>query len=345
MKLQYSVELHKLKFKKPAKTSRNIFEEKLHWVVKVWDKKTPELIGIGEAAPLEFLSPDYDEDLGSIIESQLDEMTKGASFEDLDLDELPSVKFALESAFLDFTNGGKQIYFISDYLTGNSIPINGLVWMNDLDEMLKEAMAKSNAGFKCIKFKIGSHDFDAECRFLEKFRNSQEAKNVIIRLDANGAFETDEALEKLKELARFNIHSVEQPISAGQWDDMAKVCKDSKIAIVLDEELIGVYKEERNKLLKYINPQFIILKPTLLGGFSECDNWILLANKFKIGWWATSALEGNYGLNAIARWVGKYNTSLPQGLGTGLLYENNFPAKSEMKNGNLFYWDKNLTTF
>ncbi len=340
MKLNYSVELHKLKFKKPAKTSRNVFEEKLHWIVNVWEIKTPAIIGIGEAAPLEFLSPDYSEDLGEIIENKLEQLVEGVKFEDLDFDELPSVKFAIECALLDLENGGKQIYFYSDYLTGKPIPINGLVWMGDLDEMLKEAITKASAGFECIKFKIGSFDFDAECRFLEQFRNTQEGKNVTIRLDANGAFEPDEALEKLKELERFNVHSVEQPIRAGQWDEMAKVCMDSKIAIALDEDLIGIKDNECHELLRQIKPQYIILKPTLLGGFKASDIWITLANKNKIGWWATSALEGNYGLNAIAQWVGKYNTILPQGLGTGLLYENNFPAKSEIKAGRLYYWDK-----
>ncbi|MFM9944745.1 MAG: o-succinylbenzoate synthase [Bacteroidia bacterium] len=337
MELQYSVELHKLKFKKPAKTSRNVFEEKLHWVVKLWYTQNPKITGISEAAPLEFLSPDYDEDLGDIIESRLRLLAEGENFENLDFDELPAIKFVIESALLDLGNGGKQVYFHSDYLTGKPIPINGLVWMGSLDEMLNEAIAKADIGFDCIKFKVGSHDFDAECRFFEQFRNTQQGKNVTIRLDANGAFETDEALEKLKELTRFNIHSIEQPIKAGQWDDMAKVCRDTKIPVALDEELIGIKSDERPELLKFINPQFLILKPTLLGGFKESDHWISLANKFKIGWWATSALEGNIGLNAISQWVGKHNISLPQGLGTGLLYENNFEAKSEIKGGNLFY--------
>lgn len=337
MQINYSVELHKLKFKKPAKTSRNVFEEKLHWIIKLWDKKNPGIIGIGEAAPLEFLSPDYDEHLGSVIESKLGQLEEGEKFEALDFSELPSVKFAIESALLDLENGGKQIYFNSDYLTGKPIQINGLVWMNDLDEMLKEAIAKADSGFECIKFKVGSHDFDAESRILEQFRNTQQGKNVTIRLDANGAFMPDEALEKLKEFSRFNIHSIEQPIKAGDWEDMAKICKDSKISIALDEELIGVKQDERPELLRQIMPQYIILKPTLLGGFRESDHWIFLANKYKIGWWATSALEANIGLNAIAQWVGKYNTTLPQGLGTGMLYQNNFEPKSEIKGGELYY--------
>ncbi len=337
MKLGYSVECHNLKFIKPVKTSRNSFEEKNHWVIKIWNKKNPDCVGIGEAAPLELLSPDFRDNLGSIIEGFLLELAENKAIEELDLEPFPSVKFAIECAFLDLRNGGKQVYFESNYLSGSPILINGLVWMNELDEMLKEGIAKAEAGFKCIKFKIGQHDFDAECRLIEKFRNTIQGKNTVIRLDANGAFRMDDALEKLKELHRFHIHSIEQPIMAGHWDEMAKICMDSKIDIALDEELIGVQYNERQKLLKHILPHFIILKPTLLGGFAECEHWISLAKKGDIGWWATSALESNIGLNAIAQWVGKCNTHLHQGLGTGKLYKTNFESKSDISEGRLIY--------
>jgi len=338
MELNYSVEAHKLRFKKTIKTSRNAFKEKLHWIVKVWDKNKPSIVGIGEAAPIELLSPDYREDLDLIIKKQLYQLVEGVNFNDLDLHKLPSVKFALESALLDLNNGGHQIYFDSGYLTGKPIAINGLVWMGGLESMMEEAIEKANSGYKCIKFKVGSHDFDAECRFIEQFRKTPLGKTTEIRLDANGAFLADEALEKLKELNRFHIHSIEQPIKQGQWDNMAKLCMDSKIAIALDEELIGVRVNiDGNKLLKHIKPQYIILKPTLLGGFKASDEWITLANKQKLGWWATSALESNYGLNAIAQWVGKYDPLISQGLGTGMLYENNFKSSSEIRDGKLFY--------
>ena len=337
MALKFKVESHKLIFKKPAKTSRNVFEEKLHWIIKIWKTSQPGIIGTGEAAPIEFLSPDFSISLDSIISKKIDLLNKGVRFEDLELDEFPSVKFAIDCALRDLNNGGNQVYFESDYLKGKALPINGLVWMNDLDEMYNEAIDKAMLGFQCIKFKIGSHDFDLECRLIEKFRQSLLGKKCIIRLDANGAFYEDEALEKLKELSRFSIHSVEQPIKPGILDSMAKICKDSLIPIALDEELISVKFENQFNLLKTIQPQFLILKPTLLGGFYQCDNWILLANKLNIGWWATSALESNIGLNAIAQWVGKFNVSLPQGLGTGLLYKNNFNSKSIIVDGNLFY--------
>jgi o-succinylbenzoate synthase len=338
MNLAFSVELHKLRFLKPAKTSRNTFQEKRHWLLKIWDIKNPANIGIGEAAPLEFLSPDYREDLDTIIESTMNQLIEGQQLEDLDLTRFPSVKFCIESAILDLKNGGKQVYFQSEFLTGKPIPINGLVWMNSLDLMMQEASQKIKDGFNCIKFKIGSHDFDEECRFLEQFRKLPQAKSVEIRLDANGAFLPEEAFEKMKDLVRFDVHSIEQPVKAGQWETMAKLCCDSKLAVALDEELIGINaKSEGHKLLKFIQPSYIILKPTLLGGFIESEFWIKFAESLGIGWWATSALEGNYGLNALAQWVGKQQTIMPQGLGTGMLYENNFPSHAEIKNGLLYY--------
>jgi len=338
MNLAYSIELHKLRFLKPAKTSRNTFEEKKHWLVKIWDINNPTVIGIGEAAPLEFLSPDYREDLHSNIESTLNLLIEGHRFEDLDLSGFPSIKFCIESALIDLKNGGKQVYFRSEYLIKKPIPINGLIWMNSLESMMLESIQKINDGFNCIKFKVGSHDFDEECRFLEKFRKLPQTKSIEIRLDANGAFLADEAFEKMNDLLKFNVHSIEQPIKPKQLDDMAKLCRDSKLSIALDEELISIdTKNDAFKLLKFINPAFIILKPTLLGGFTQSDRWIELAESLKIGWWATSALEGNFGLNALSQWVGKHQITLPQGLGTGLLYENNFPSHAEIKNGFLYY--------
>lgn len=338
MHLNYSVESFNLRFKKPAKTSRNTFREKPHWLIKIWNLNNPNFVGIGEAAPIEFLSPDYREDLGSIIEEKLAHIASGIGIDELDLHNFPSVKFAIESALLDLSYGGRQIYFTSDYLNGKPIPINGLVWMNDLDTMMEEAFEKINQGFTCLKFKVGNHDFDAECRFLEKFRKSNSGNSVEIRLDANGAFLASEALEKLKELSRFHIHSIEQPIKHGLWDDMERLCKDSKMKIALDEELIDIHSFDiAGKMLKQIRPHYLILKPTLLGGLKASDAWISLAVKFEIGWWATSALESNYGLDIISQWVGSKNPTIPQGLGTGMLYENNFQSKSEIVDGNLFY--------
>jgi o-succinylbenzoate synthase len=337
MNIHYSVQLHPLIFNKPAKTSRNVFEKKLHWIVRIWNKNNPSIVGIGEAAPIELLSPDFLPDLDLILLNKLEELESVNHLNDIDLSSFPSIKFALECALLDLANGGKQIYYSSNYLNGNPIPINGLVWMNTLDEMLEEAYLKVQQGYNCIKFKIGSYDFDSECRLLESFRHSSLGKSAIIRLDANGAFDKDDALLKIKELNRFKVHSIEQPIKAGQWEDMAKICKDAIIPIALDEELIGVKPNLRNQLLTFINPQYLIIKPTLIGGFMESEAWINEAKIKNIGWWATSALEGNIGLNAIAQWVGKFNPILPQGLGTGLLYKNNFESRSEIMAGKLYY--------
>jgi O-succinylbenzoate synthase len=228
----------------------------------------------------------------------------------------------------------------------SGIPINGLVWMNDIDSMEEEANQKINAGFKIIKFKVGALDFDAECRLFERIRKKHSAFDLEIRLDANGAFSPDTALEQLGELSRFEIHSLEQPIRANNWDDMQKICALSPIDIALDEELIGYsnhneseLREDARKLLQYIKPKYIILKPTFIGGLDRCDIWAEESWKNEIGWWSTSALEGNIGLFAIAKWASKYMNHpkfMVQGLGTGSLFVKNFPANTEVKNGHLY---------
>ena len=338
MELRYTIEKHTLQFKRPAKTSRNIFEDKLHWIVKVWDASNANITGTGEAAPIAYLSPDYTPNLEENLAQSLDMINAGVELQFQDLADHPSVKFALETALLDLKNGGKQRYFESDYLNGKPIPINGLVWMNTLDEMLKEAEEKIASGFKCIKFKVGSHDFDAECRLIEHIRKLPSGSGLEIRLDANGAFLPGEAAEQLKELSKFNIHSIEQPIKKGMWDEMARLCRDSQLDIALDEELIGIDAgKDGKRMMDYIQPQYLILKPGLLGGFDACDKWIELAQRSNSGWWATSMLESNIGLNAIAQWVATHNPQIAQGLGTGMLYTNNFAPCSFIEQGELFY--------
>ncbi|NUM31700.1 MAG: o-succinylbenzoate synthase [Bacteroidetes bacterium] len=338
MKLQFAVEKHTLKFITPTKTSRNTFDEKLHWIIKIWDVKKPEIAGIGEAAPLQYLSPEYNQNLEITLIKKLDEIVSGKRLEDIDFCKLPSVKFAIESALIDLKNGGKQIYYNSAFLKGKPIPINGLVWMNTPNEMLKEAIEKAKLGFNCIKFKIGSHDFDEECKMIETFRKSEWGKNCIIRLDANGAFENDEALKKISELSKFKIDSIEQPVKPGQFDVLENICRNSKVKIALDEELINIDDFENiDQFLKLIRPQIIIIKPTLLGGIAESEKWIAKSKKYEIDWWATSALESNIGLNIISQWVGKSKPVLHQGLGTGKLYKNNFAIKSNISNGQLYY--------
>lgn len=342
--MEYRIVHHKLQFNKPAKTSRNVFEERLIRYVLLSQNG---LTGIGEAAPLHLLSIDDREDYDLFLDQFCKALCAGADIQELDFTEFPSIRFGLETALLDLNNGGKRIVFKTDFLNGKHIPINGLVWMADLDVMYNEAIAKISSGYSCIKFKVGQHDFDAECRLLEKIRSQYDAFKLEIRLDANGAFLLGDAEQQLKDLARFDIHSIEQPIKPKQWDNMAKLCQESKVDIALDEELIGVDVNNKGEaLLSHIKPQYVILKPNLIGGFSVSDLWVNLCRKHNMGWWVTSALESNIGLNAIAQWVSQYDTEMPQGLGTGSLYTNNISSPLVIKNQSLEYesanWDLTL---
>jgi o-succinylbenzoate synthase len=334
-----SITKHTLKFKIPAKTSRNTLDDKILWLLKLAEANSPTIYGIGEISPLKGLSIDDTEDFEQKLNRVVSQINVGNHPFSLDTEKLPSIKFGLETAMLDLGNGGKRKVFDTPFYKGRQkIPINGLVWMADSGNMLQQAESKINSGFNCIKFKIGALDFDEECRMLEKLRKKYNAFKVEIRLDANGAFAVDEALEKLRELHRFEVHSIEQPIEQKQWDAMQAICAKSAINIALDEELIGVNPSfEGHKLLTTINPQYIILKPGLLGGFITSEEWIKLAAKYNIGWWATSALESNIGLNAIAQFTSKYPVKIHQGLGTGQLFENNFDSPLFMENGFISY--------
>lgn len=331
MKLQ--VFQYELKFRKPAVTSRNVFETRTAYFIKLSEGNK---YGWGEAGPLSLLSiddlPDFDIQLKQFSEQWF---LRRESFNFSEWQHLPSAVFALESAIAQLNQD--HSIFTNSFSNGIPITINGLVWMDSVENMYQSALQKFQMGFRCLKFKIGAQDFDAECRMLEKIRRDLNAFKLEIRLDANGAFENGDALEKIKDLSRFEIHSIEQPIKAGQLDSMAKICRDAKIRIALDEELIGVNSKNMASLLRIINPNFIILKPTLIGGFSMSDLWIAAAKKMNIGWLATSALESNIGLNAIAQWVSQYNPDMPQGLGTGSLYENNIPSPLIQENSELKY--------
>lgn len=225
--------------------------------------------------------------------------------------------------------------FDTDFTAGNaSIPINGLIWMGDKDFMKQQIVEKLNTGFSCIKMKIGAIDFASEIALLKSIRQTFSRDEIELRVDANGAFSPKGALDKLQQLAALDIHSIEQPIKQGQWQEMARLCKDTPLPIALDEELIGVFTlDEKIKLLDTIKPQYIILKPSFIGGFKGTDEWIALAEKRNIGWWITSALESNIGLSAIAQYTATKNSTLPQGLGTGSLYTNNIPAPLTVKAG------------
>jgi len=240
--------------------------------------------------------------------------------------------------------------FPSEFTKGEkSIPINGLVWMGTKEFMKIQIKEKISSGFSCIKMKIGAIDFDTELELLTSIRKEFSSKDIELRVDANGAFTPKEALEKLKHLSALEIHSIEQPIKQGQFEEMALLCEQTPLPIALDEELIGVFSEtKKEEILQIIQPQFIILKPSLIGGFQGSTEWIEKAIKYNVSWWITSALESNVGLNAIAQFTYTLQNKMPQGLGTGGLYANNFEAPLEIEKGNLHYnnlkkWNFNLS--
>lgn len=331
-----------LDFKFPAGTSRGVL---LHKPSSFLILERDGLTGIGECSVI----PDLSIDPVDLYTDKLDELCRllneGYGSGKLDLDDYPSIAFGLETALLDLAAKGSRQLFPSFFTEGKTgIPINGLVWMGDRDFMEKQIKEKIIVGYRCIKLKIGANDFETELDILASIRKQFSSSDIEIRLDANGAFSPKDALEKLNKLAVFNIHSIEQPIREHQYDVMAEICSKSPIPVVLDEELIGVKPQDKKALLQKLKPAYIILKPSLIGGLNQSEEWISLAEKHRIGWWVTSALEGNIGLNAIAQWTATLGSSLPQGLGTGQLYHNNIPSPLVIQNANLFYsmennWD------
>ena len=209
--------------------------------------------------------------------------------------------------------------------------------MGNKKYVVKQIEDKLNAGFRCLKLKIGSLKFDQEIEIIRSVRELFSAEELEIRVDANGAFTIEESLQKLFKLAELQVHSIEQPIMPGQIDEMARICEVSPIPVALDEELIGIKSENKFRLLDIIRPAFIILKPSLLGGFKPSEEWIEKAEELNIQWWITSALESNIGLNAIAQWAYSLNVTKPQGLGTGLLYRNNITSPLQVKGDVLYY--------
>lgn len=332
---------YELHFKRPASTSRGTYRNRSVWYLFLEENgKT----GIGECAPLRGLSTETPEE----VEKLLNKICANPTFfieHPEAVKKVSSVRFALETALQDLQNGDRQILFPSDFTEGKKgIPINGLIWMGNPEFMLDQIREKLEAGFRCIKLKIGSLDFEKELEILGSIRKKYDASQVTLRVDANGAFHPDEAIEKLQRLAKFNLHSIEQPIATGQWKQMAAVCKESPIPVALDEELIGIQdKKEKEKMLDTIRPQYLILKPSLHGGFSGCEEWIELAKNRDIGRWMTSYLESDVGLNAIAQWTFQQNAKGHQGLGTGRLFTNNTPSPLEIRGEKLWFNpDKNF---
>lgn len=334
MRLAYA--LYMLRFKEPAGTSRGVLNQKPTCFIKIYDEKNPECYGLGEAALFPGLSPEAGDHFGMKIIQLLANVALGRP---TDLSSASSIQYGFEQAINDFANGGKGIYFPSDFTAGNSsIEINGLIWMGDFNRMIQRIDEKVAAGFRCIKMKVGALEWEKELEMIKYVRESFPSHKLQLRLDANGGFTYENALSRLDSLARYDIHSIEQPIKAGSFKEMAEICERSPIPVALDEELIGKSStEERRDTLDSIHPAYIILKPALCGGFSGAEEWINLANERNIGWWVTSALESNIGLNALAQWVATLRNSMPQGLGTGNLFLNNIETPVFLEKDRLHY--------
>ncbi|MCB9246767.1 MAG: o-succinylbenzoate synthase [Flavobacteriales bacterium] len=323
----------RIHFRKTAHTSRNAFTYRDIYIIEFSDIDGG--IGYGECAPLTGLSID---DVADYEEQLIRFAIQWNAGQDPDLSAFPSVRFGFETALLDAVNGGERKLFDQQFTSGVPIPINGLVWMADRETMYREAVEKAGAGFRCLKFKVGALDFESEIALLERIRNLYSADQIELRLDANGAFSVEEALDKLERLAQFDIHSIEQPIKAGQARAMRHLCEHSPIPIALDEELIGVsVYTDGFELLEMIRPAYIILKPNLIGGYRVSDAWVDLVGQAGIGWWATSALESNIGLNGIAQWAATHKDLMLQGLGTGSLYTDNLEGPLQETPGFLNY--------
>ncbi len=340
---------HLLNFKNPSGTSRGILLEKETWFIVIDDGQKK---GIGECGLLRGLSIDDRDDYEQKLAWTCQNIHLGEDQLWEALLEFPSIQLGVEMAFRSLASENPFLLFPSEFTNGQkSILINGLVWMGEEHFMKQQIEEKLAEGFGCIKLKIGAIDFDKELQLLRYIRQNFDANTIEIRVDANGGFSSIEALDKINQLSGFKIHSIEQPIQKNQHDSMSELCKTSKIPIALDEELIGVFSvADKEALLVKIKPQYIILKPSFIGGFRGTQEWISLAEKHQIGWWITSALESNIGLNAIAQWTFLKHNLMPQGLGTGALYTNNFDCPLTVSEGQLWYkkdinWNCNLIGF
>lgn len=342
--MQINLSHKTLHFKKPARTSRGEYTEHHMIVITFLDEKG-QRIGLGECAPLPDLSSDRDaytrmSDVADLINKAL----KSDDYAEF-LRPYPALLFALESAMYDYQQN--PILYDTPFAHSEAgIPINGLVWMSDYDDMLTQVKKKILSGFRCVKLKIGAIDWDEEIRLIEKIRSKFSKNTIQLRVDANGAFSPEEAPAKLAQLAKYDIHSIEQPIKAGQWKAMAELCRTSPLPIALDEELIGLNQlHEKQTMLDTVRPQYIVVKPTLHGGMSGSMEWINEANKRNIGSWITSALESNIGLRNVALLAARVygtpprsvnNEIMYQGLGTGLLYTDNIEMDMEIRGSRLW---------
>ena len=371
----YKIEISErtLHFKQPAGTSRGVYTTRHSYYLTLTSDEMPGVEGVGECATLPDLScdakPEYEMTLRQVCQ-MVEQM--GRIPYDM-IRAYPSITFGLETAFASFFDAAKKFLEIvptegasssSEMLKqkGVSVPagmenltelfdspfgrgeegitINGLVWMGTYEEMLARLEEKLQAGFHCVKLKIGAIDFFKELDLIKRIRDVYTKEQVELRVDANGGFLPENAMSQLEALAKYGIHSIEQPIKQHQWPKMAQLCRETPLPIALDEELIGVnVRSMKQALLDTVRPQYIILKPSLHGGIYGCNEWIELANQRGIGSWITSALESNIGLNAIAHYAAKVygsNVKMPQGLGTGQLFTDNIPMPLEIRGDKLF---------
>ena len=345
--MKIDIEERILHFKQPAGTSRGVYTTRRSWFVTATvpdGSPSGPAVGIGECAPLPDLSCDARPDYGEVLRSFCDEVERTGQIDYEAMRDYPSMLFGLETALLDVRcqkEAGRSMLFDTAFSRGEmGIPINGLVWMGNYDEMLQRLEQKLEQGFRCVKLKIGAIDFEQELDLVKRIRQRFIFHEVELRLDANGAFSPDDALYKLELLSQYAVHSIEQPIRKGQWGYMAELCRESPLPIALDEELIGVNDlEMKSHMLNVIKPAYIVLKPSLHGGMMGCREWIETAKDHEVGSWITSALESNIGLNAIAQFCSAIygdNITMPQGLGTGQLFTDNIPMPLEIRGDKLW---------
>lgn len=340
---QFKLSSRILHFIQPAGTSRGVYTTRQSYYVTLSDDNVPGSVGIGECATLPDLSCDAipPKEYERILKGFCDDLCQSGKIDKEAMRPYPSMLFGLETAKRQLDNGGGIDLFNTPFGRGEEgITINGLIWMGTFDEMFQRLEAKLKAGFHCVKLKIGAIDFEKELRLIQHIRQHFSRKEVELRVDANGGFTPDNAMQRLEALAKYDIHSIEQPIRQHQWMEMARLCKNSPLPIALDEELIGVNDlTEKNQLLDTIQPQYIILKPSLHGGISGTREWIKLAKERGIGSWITSALESNIGLNAIAQLTADIygpHITMAQGLGTGQLFSDNIPMPLEIRGEQLW---------
>jgi O-succinylbenzoate synthase len=330
------------KFRQVAVTSRGTLRSKKVFFLLLYNDKLPFVYGIGECSVFPGLSMDDTQGFEKKLIEVVDLINRGWFNLKTPIYNFPSINFAIETALMDLEQKGSKIMYPSDFTAGkDAIRINGLIWMGNKEEMQQQIDLKLALGFRCLKVKIGALNFSDEYTLLADLRKRYSTNDLEIRLDANGAFQPEEALEILYKLSDLQIHSVEQPILPSQLEEMAALCETTPIPIALDEELIGKYPiENKQQLLKLLNPQYIVLKPGLLGGIEACNEWILVAEQMNIGWWVTSALETNIGLNVIAQWVYSLKPKAAQGLGTGQLFENNIDSPLAVTGEKLYYFPR-----